>query len=756
MSARTDVVLVGGGHSHVQVLRRFGIERHSDIRLTVVLDTPVAVYSGMVPGFLAGQYRAEELEIDVVPLARRAGARVILSAAVSVDPRASRIELDGRPPIPYDYASLDVGSTVAGLDLPGVRQHALATRPIGRCVAQFEEILSRLGLEAGERPIRVVVVGGGVGGVEIAFTLQERLRREGFSRIETTLLHDGNRILPGSAESMVRRAERRAASRGIDCRCGVRVVSVQQDRVHLVDGGAFSYDLLAWVTGAVGTRVIRESDLPLEERGFVKTRATLQVEGVDNLFAVGDCATLAEFPATPKAGVYAVRQGPCLSDNLVAIAGGRPLRRYRPQSDFLALLNLGDGTAIGSKWGRSFEGAWVMRLKDYVDRRFVRRFQVLEPGGVPTSEFPRMDGDEMAMLCGGCAAKVGQAVLERALERIDRVALDRVALDRVAIGRGSINPDVVLGLAGADDAAAYRTPAGDLVTTSVDLFSAFTDDPYLVGRAAAVNALSDLLATGVEPSHALAIVAVPEEMESGEAEELLFQTLAGAGAALDEARVALLGGHTTTAAKLMVGFSVDGFAAGPASLLRIDALEPGLSLVLTKPLGTGVVFHADMQGLSRGPWLQAALASVLRSNASALHAARAAGARAMTDVTGFGLVGHLGEMLRASRVSAELDLASLPVLPGALELLERGLRSTFHAENEHARRGILIPGSEVSSPRTELLFDPQTSGGLLFAVDPSEVEGALADLLQGGDPAAAVIGRVLEPRADGVLLTVGS
>ena len=249
---------------------------------------------------------------------------------------------------------------------------------------------------------------------------------------------------------------------------------------------------------------------------------------------------------------------------------------------------------------------------------------------------------------------------------------------------------------------------------------------------------------------------MPEETEPGEAEELLFQTLSGARAALDEMRVSLLGGHTTTAAKLMVGFSVDGFAAGPESLLRIDALEPGLSLVLTKPLGTGVVFHADMQGLSRGPWLQAALDSVVRSNAAALHVARAAGARALTDITGFGLVGHLGEMLRASRVSAELDLASLPALPGSLELFELGLRSTFHSENEGARRGILIPRSVASSPRVELLFDPQTSGGLLFAVHPSEVERALGDLSRAGDSAAAVIGRVLEPRADGVLLAVVS
>ncbi|HVR30724.1 MAG TPA: selenide, water dikinase SelD [Thermoanaerobaculia bacterium] len=768
--APRDLVLVGGGHAHVQVLRRFAMEPPRATRVTVVLDTPIAVYSGMVPGFVAGQYAAHELEIDVVPLARRAGARVVLARAVGLDPAARRITVDGRASISYDVASFDIGSTVAGTDLPGVRQLALPTRPIGRLVDLVEEEITAARRRAGEGAFRVVVVGAGVGGVELAFTLDTRLRAEGLAQATITVLQSGPRVLPGSPASLVSRVERQARRRGIEICCGVDVVGAlpaaggracggaaakrqvepvpparsgaggRSGRVALADGDEIAFDLLVWVTGAVGQPLFRDSGLSVDDRGFVLVRPTLQVEGYDDVFAVGDCATLVEHAATPKAGVYAVRQGPYLTDNLRALLEGGELRRYQPQRDFLALLNLGDGSALGTKWGASFEGRWVMRLKDWIDRRFMRRFQVLDLNGEPAPEFPAMEGD-MEMLCGGCAAKIGQTVLERALARVGAGA-----------SSGADDSAVILGFEHADDAAAVRTPRGDVLTSTIDVFTAFTDDPWLVGKVAAINAASDLLAKGVAPRYALALVAVPEEAGGEEAEEVLYQALAGARAAFDELGVTLLGGHTTTAAKLMVGFTVDGFAEDERKLLRIDCLRVGQRLVLSKALGTGVLFHADMKGLARGRWLEEALASVTRSNAGALAVLRAAGVEAVTDVTGFGLVGHLGGMLRASGVSARVELEAIPALPGALELLGRGLRSTFHAENERARRGIAIPAAAARDPRLALLFDPQTSGGLLFGVDQAQASAVATELRAQGP--AAIIGEVIGRRDDGVLVEV--
>ncbi|HSB42357.1 MAG TPA: FAD-dependent oxidoreductase, partial [Methylomirabilota bacterium] len=182
---RHDLVLVGGGHAHIQVLGRWAMAPVAGVRLTLVVDRPVAVYSGMVPGFVAGQYPREALEIDVRPLARRAGARCIVAAANGLDTTARRLALEHRPPIAYDTVSFDVGSTVAGLDVPGVREHAVPTRPIGELVRRMDGLLAAA---RGRATFRGVVVGAGAGGVEVAFALAARLRREGVGRAEVLLL----------------------------------------------------------------------------------------------------------------------------------------------------------------------------------------------------------------------------------------------------------------------------------------------------------------------------------------------------------------------------------------------------------------------------------------------------------------------------------------------------------------------------------------------------------------------------------------
>lgn len=737
---RVELVLVGAGHAHVQILRSFAMEPPpSGTRLTLVVDTPLAVYSGMVPGFVAGQYQDHELQIDAVPLARRAGARVILSPAVKIDPAAKLVHLLGRPPVRYDLAAVDVGSTVAGLELPGVREHGLATRPVGRLVGKVDGVIAAA-RERDTDHFRVLVVGGGAAGVELAFTLEQRLRAVRGDSV-VALLEASPRFLPGYPAGLARRVERALLRRGIRGVLEARVVAVEPGTVRFEGGASLSYEVLVWVAGAEGHALLRDSGLPTDSRGFVLTRRTLQVIGHDDLFATGDCATMEDFPETPKAGVYAVRQGPYLIRNLRAALGGERLARYQPQRDFLTLLNLGDGSAVGSKWGVSFQGRWVMGLKDWIDRRFMHRFQMLEPDGGPgpaVGQMPPMQ--EMEAVCGGCAAKLGQDVLERALARLDPAPAA---------------PEVVLGLADADDVAAVTLADGGLLAMSVDSFRAFTDDPYLVGRVAAVNAVSDLEAKGIAPRWALAQVALPLAETDREAEETLVQVLAGARAAFDPLGVRLLGGHTSKATELQVGFSVQGVGRADAPLMRRRGLlAPAQALILTRPLGTGVLFHADMAGRARGPWIEAALASMLTGNREAAAVAREVGAVAATDVTGFGLAGHLASMLAGTGLSARLDLASVPALPGAVELLARGERSTFHPENARLRRVLAIAPDAAADPRLELLFDPQTAGGLLFAVAVEKAEEAVARLRAAGYPQAAVVGEVTTGRADGALAEV--
>ncbi|MFQ5698029.1 MAG: selenide, water dikinase SelD [Myxococcota bacterium] len=626
----------------------------------------------------------------------------------------------------FDAASLDVGSTVAGLEVPGVREHAIPTRPIARFVERMQRESTRSGSAR-----RWVVVGAGGGGVELAFALHAR-----FPGASVTLLEGGPRILRGGSAAIARRVEGCARRAGVTLRTGARVTAIEADHVRLEDGDRVPCEVAIWVAGAAPHDWLRETGLPLDDRGFVRIGPTLQVSGCDGLFAVGDCASL-EGAALPKAGVYAVRQGPVLARNLDRRMRDLPLRRYRPQSDFLTLLNLGDGRAIGGKWGLGFEGRWVFALKDRIDRRFMRRFQVLTADGVRTAEFPPMPGED-AMVCGGCAAKVGESSLVRALSRLDPPEPD---------------PDVVLGLPEADDAAAVRTRHGALWVSSVDAFRAFTDDPWLVGRVSAVHSASDLWAKGVEPRFAQAWVQMPEQPPVT-LEEELFQVLAGARASLDPCGITLLGGHTTTGESLAVGFALWGEIGAGKRLLRLSGLRPGDRLVLTRPLGTGVLFAADMRGRAAGPWVADALQGMLRPNASACRVALACAARAATDVSGFGLAGHLGAMLRASRLSARIAIDALPLLPGVETLLASGLRSSFHEQNAQASRGLRIAPDVADRPTLQLLFDPQTSGGLLFGVAPDRACEAIAALRSGGDSGAAVIGTACALRADGAIFEV--
>lgn len=362
MSGCERLILVGGGHSHVEVLRRLALEPVAQLETVVVADREQVVYSGMVPGFVAGQYRGDEIAVDVAALAARAGARWIQARVSRIDPAGHAIELEDGNRIDYALASLDVGSTLAGLDTPGVRQHALASRPIA-------ELVERIGAE--KAPARVAVVGGGAAGYELAFCLRARLLARSGSAPPTTLIEAHAEMLPEASNALRRVAERAARERRIVLRPGTRARAVDAAGIELVDGGRIDADWVLWVTGAAPHAFLRDTALPLDAAGFVRVEATLEVAGFEGLFAAGDCAG---FPGTKKAGVYAVRQGPILHANLCARLRGEPLQTYVPQHDFLQLLNLGDGSAIAAKWGMAVRGRLAMQLKDRIDRAWMARY----------------------------------------------------------------------------------------------------------------------------------------------------------------------------------------------------------------------------------------------------------------------------------------------------------------------------------------------------------------------------------------------
>ncbi len=706
-----DLVLIGGGHAHVHVVKSFGMKPMPGVRLTLIgrdIETP---YSGMIPGFVAGQYSFDECHVDLVRLAAWTGARLIQAEAVGLDRANRQVLLKDRPPVSYDLLSFDVGSSPGVEAIPGAAEHATAVKPIAELGRRWLAFVERVKDHRG--PLRIAVIGGGAGGVELALAIDHRLRDVARDAEVAVTLATKGEILSGQAAAARRKMRAIFAGRGVRLLENAATTRIEAGAVHLETGERLETRDVFVVTEASAAKWFTGTGLPLDERGFFAVEPTLASSGDPSVFAVGDCASVMAHPR-PKAGVFAVRQGPPLADNLRRVLLGQAPQPFTPQSRYLSILGTGDGHAVATRGGWAIEGSWVWRWKDHIDRKWMRMYR--EPPAEPMDMAARTAAPDPAladaeakrlladigMRCGGCGAKVGADSLSRVLARLGP----------------SPFPGVAIGLDAPDDAAMIEVPAGKALVQSVDFFRTFIDDPFIFGEIAAVHALGDVWAMGAKPHSALALAVVPAAAERL-MEEDLFQMLSGARRVLDQAGCALIGGHSGEGPEAALGFSVNGLVVAAAAL-RKGGLRPGDRLVLTKPLGTGVVFAAAMRGQARGRWVAEALASMRRLSSTEAEALVAAGAHACTDVTGFGLAGHLAEMIRASgAVSVDLHLDALPALHGAVELFAKGFASSLQSENLRARHLIDGMDAHAQHPKLPLLFDPQTAGGLLAAI-PSD------------------------------------
>ena len=715
-----DLVLIGGGHSHVAVIKNFGMNPLPGVRLTVIARDVHTPYSGMLPGYVAGHYTYDEAHVDLRPLCRFAGARLFHDEAVGLDTDAMRVTCAGRPPVPYDLLSVNIGSRPQVGAVPGAEQFSTPVKPINRFVDKWHRLTERVMSQPG--PHRVCIVGAGAAGVEMVLAIQFRLGtmlaaagRDG-EAVTCHLVSRTPRILPRFPSDVAARFERVLAARGVVVHLGTEASSIEPGVVVLSDGERIDADEVLLITGASAPAWLGEAGLDVDAEGFVKVDDCLRATSHPEIFAAGDVAAVVNHPRE-KAGVFAVRQGPPLADNLRRVLKGEDPKRFRPQRTALALISTGDKYAIAAKAGLSIEGAYLWRWKDWIDRRWMAKYADLPSMGAG-------EADDAGMRCGGCGAKVGAGVLSQALSGIDA-------------GKA---PGVLVGLDAPDDAAALQIPPGKVLIQSVDYFPSFIDDPYLFARVAANHALGDVFAMGAEAHSALAIVTVPYATEAKVA-DTVGQLMAGATEVLRGAGAQLIGGHTAEGSELALGFSVNGLVDAEA-LSRKTGMQPGDVLILTKPLGTGTLFAADMRGRAKGRWIEAALASMLRSNQAAARCLMAHGVHAMTDVTGFGLLGHLGEMLKTSDVRVTLHVGALPLIDGAVDAINDGIVSSLHPANLSNAPALDAPEDVVGLAGFQLLFDPQTAGGMLAAV-PSENAGAcLRALRECGDGEAAIIGEV--------------
>lgn len=692
-----ELVFVGGGHTHALVLRKWGMKPIPGVRVTVINPGATAPYSGMLPGHLAGHYAREDLDIDLVRLARFAGARLLVDRAVSIDPAGKLVHLASGRALPYDILSLDVGITSEMPSLPGFAEHGIAAKPLGR----FADLWAKTC--AGEGTIKIAVIGGGVAGCEVAMAAVHRMR--GLGRAVSVSVIDRSevlsRVVPSARKTLM------AALRDHDVALmeGAGVASIEADAVVLQDGRRIASDLTIGAAGAIPQAWVAQSGLPCKD-GFLEVDEYLRSPADKSIYGAGDCVHLVHDPR-PKAGVYAVRAAPILAYNIRADLLGLQRKAFNPQKDFLKLVSLGGQVAVAEKSGVSISGPRLWALKNRIDQTFMDKFRHLPqmplpkaPAGAAKGVAAEMEGP---VPCGGCGAKLASG-----------------ALAGVLAHASGASRDDVFAVAGDDAAVLHMGRARQVIST--DHLRAFALDPALVARAAAIHALGDIWAMGAVPQAALAQVILPR-MEARLQGKWLDEVMQAAGEIFRAEGVAVVGGHSSGGAELTVGFTVTGLL--DRAPITLDGARAGDALVLTKPIGTGVIMAAEMQTKAFGEDVLACWQAMTTPSGEVARMLTPL-AHAMTDVTGFGLAGHLSNICKASGVGADITLEAVPLLDGALDLATQGVRSSLWAQN---RTSVIAEAPDT--PLSDLMFDPQTAGGLLAAV-PADVADAVPGAIRIG------------------------
>lgn len=394
------LVLVGGGHAHLQVIKGLNhASRPEDLEVVLVDLTDRPCYSGMVPSAVAGIYSPPEALVDLESLAGWAKIEFVKDRVVDIDVDAKMVITKGNRRLSFDAVSIDIGSTSRGLmDVPGAREYTIPTRPISELVRRIDVATDALkennNNNNGQPTLNIAVVGGGAAGIELAMGVLGRWKQiVGESNVSVTILNALDRLLPGETPANQKALLERLEERNISIINDATVRQIDRDSLLLESGDRIEFTHCLWATGAEchsePVNSLRRRGLAISERGWIKVNENFQSTSHPFVFAAGDCCTMEVSNGgspPPKAGVYAVRAGPVLIENLTrfldcgtSVNGNdtfSSLEKYVPQKDFLKLLACGDGKALGFRFGIPIYGKWVFELKDAIDRSFLDLFKL--------------------------------------------------------------------------------------------------------------------------------------------------------------------------------------------------------------------------------------------------------------------------------------------------------------------------------------------------------------------------------------------
>ncbi|QPK63645.1 selenide, water dikinase SelD [Methylomonas sp. LL1] len=739
----SDLVLLGGGHANIQVLKMLAMNPIGGLRITLISDQTHSPYSGMIPGFLAGYYSYEECHFDLRRLCEELGQRFIKAKIVGLDPHRKTVQLENRAEISYDCAAINVGIQPKSIENLSAEAAAklIPLKPISRFIAHWQRLLADLEAYRGEAPLRLAVVGAGASGVEIAIILKMLITQNCW-KAEVNLIHRHEFLVSAKDLCAQQRLAKTLNELGITVLQNTEVLEVQENGLVLKNAtglvGTENFYRALIATQAAAPEWFESSGLAVDRDGFVKVSEKLRVENADALFAAGDCIHFSPSPLK-KAGVYAVRQGMVLEHNIRAFFTRQSaLKSFQPKKHVLSLITIGERQALVHQDDASIlRWMWpslLWRVKDQIDRRFMQRFQAgtfnVKPPSfnktMPKAKTSLVPEDWEDNTCGGCGSKLAASTLTQ-------------GLDKLAIPK---DDSVLLGVNDGEDCALTRFSEHTLCLQTIDQFRSFISDPFLFGQIATQHALSDVYAMGgVAKTVQVGLTLQPAAARIHK--EDIFQVMSGVLDSLAKSGVSLVGGHTGEGSEFSISIAVQGEVV-PHRVLRKRLTKSGNRLILTKPIGTGVILAANMLAQANGKWVDEALSSMLQSNYVAMEAIRSFDISGCTDITGFGVLGHVFEMMGTgdSALGVKLDYQAIPLFAGVAELFNKGYFASIAPQN-HASLACLL-NADISPQHFPALFDPQTSGGLLFSVAHDQTKACLQALHDNGVTRACVIGEVID------------
>lgn len=688
-------------------------------RITLVNPSTEQLYSSMLPGLISKNYSFDESSIDLIKLTLSAKCRFFRDTLVAIKPDKKIILFKERGYIEYDILSLSTGSDTK--IIPGSKNsNFLNLKPFHSFLFDFEAWINSF--RCNKQRLRIGVIGGGIAALEIILAVKARLeshikKRAFHTKLDIFFLTKEKSLFESLNFLLKKQCLKTVNENKITVVPSFLASKIIGNHVFTPEGNSFQLDLGILATGPSPQPWTKMSGLPLCENGFIRVNNDLTCEHFENIFVTGDAASLHGYPKLPKSGLIAVRQGQTLVKNIRKKLDKKPLLPYKPQVLQLSLIRTAADDAIVSYSQLALKGAIFWHLKNFIDLNFINKFK----------SFKKMKKNETLQTglqierCGGCGSKVGANILRGVLEEFKN--------DQSFSNIGDMDEDAGFSISYSDK----------LNLHTIDGFRQLIDEPYDMGVITAHHSVSDITAMGGTPKTALALVGVTLNDEKLMKNDLRL-ALRGLLDGLKAYSVKVIGGHTNEAESISLGLAING-VIDEDRIIKKNGIQLGDRIILTQAIGAGVIFAGLMVGHTKGKWLNQVINEIKqrKDNISDFIGKFANGC---TDVTGFGLVGHLAEMTKNNPYGIIINLEKIPFFEGAEELSSNKVKSSLFPQNIDVLYE--VSRNIKNDPRFDLCFDPQTAGGFLLSIKADKANHCVETLRKLGYSRCCEIGAVVD------------